>query len=59
MLHEVDSPAKINESNAHLYGIFNGSAELKQSVWIWVDVRDLALAHVRAIVSRVVHGCAS
>ncbi|KAG8920885.1 methylglyoxal reductase (NADPH-dependent) gre2 [Tulasnella sp. 419] len=45
---EVTSIDKLNTSNASLYAMFIGKAKAENSVWIWVDVRDLALAHVLA-----------
>ncbi|KAG8852355.1 methylglyoxal reductase (NADPH-dependent) gre2 [Tulasnella sp. 330] len=48
---EVSSLAKLGTSGDELYGIFTGKAQPENSVWIWVDVRDIALAHVLAIES--------
>ena len=50
-IQEVESLSKLNTSNAALYDVFSGKAEPSQSVYLWVDVRDIALAHVLAIVS--------
>lgn len=46
---EVPSMAKLNTSDLDIYGIFNGTDGPHYGVWIWVDVRDLSEAHVRAI----------
>jgi len=48
---EIPSLDKLNTSTAGMYGIFSGKTEPSQSVYLWVDVRDLALAHVLAIES--------
>ena len=42
--------AQLNTSNAALYAMFNGEPKTPQSIYIWADVRDIALAHVLAIV---------
>jgi len=49
--HDVQSLSKLNTSIADIYTIFSGQAkELKPiGVWIWVDVRDVADAHVAAL----------
>jgi len=48
--HEVSSLAKLNTSAAVMYDIFSGKAEPNApGVWLWVDVRDIALAHILAI----------
>ncbi|KAG9094180.1 methylglyoxal reductase (NADPH-dependent) gre2 [Ceratobasidium sp. 370] len=51
VLQEVTSLKALNTSSAQFYSIFNG--EVKQltnvGVWLWVDVRDVAKAHVAAL----------
>ncbi|QRV84238.1 NADPH-dependent methylglyoxal reductase GRE2 protein [Ceratobasidium sp. AG-Ba] len=51
VLQEVPAMNKLNTSSTAFYSIFTGETkELKfPGVWLWVDVRDIALAHVRAI----------
>ena len=42
----------LNESNSQLWRIVSGGADAKvppTGVWRWVDVRDVAMAHVSAI----------
>ncbi|KAG8919334.1 methylglyoxal reductase (NADPH-dependent) gre2 [Tulasnella sp. 417] len=46
---EVPSMARLNTSNLDIYDIFNGTSDPRYGVWIWVDVRDLAEAHVLAM----------
>ncbi|KAG8914210.1 methylglyoxal reductase (NADPH-dependent) gre2, partial [Tulasnella sp. 418] len=46
---ELTSVDKLNTSNASLYAVFTGKIKAENNVWIWVDVRDLALAHALAI----------
>lgn len=50
-LQEVKNMDNLNTSNAAFYAIFNGQTkELTQpGVWLWVDVRNIAQAHVAAI----------
>lgn len=48
---EASSVEKLNTSPLDLYKILNGLAEPYIGVWLWVDVRDIALAHILAIVS--------
>ncbi|KAG8912578.1 methylglyoxal reductase (NADPH-dependent) gre2 [Tulasnella sp. 417] len=50
---EVPSMARLNTSNLDIYDIFNGTSDPRYGVWIWVDVRDLAEAHVLAMDSAV------
>ncbi|KIO34383.1 hypothetical protein M407DRAFT_64532 [Tulasnella calospora MUT 4182] len=47
---EVLSLIKLNTSNLDIYDIFNGTSDPRYGVWIWVDVRDLAEAHILAMV---------
>ncbi|CAE6505553.1 unnamed protein product [Rhizoctonia solani] len=51
VLQEVTSLDKINASSLQFYQVFNGQdKELKPfGVWLWVDVRDVATAHVAAL----------
>ncbi|QRV98032.1 NADPH-dependent methylglyoxal reductase GRE2 protein [Ceratobasidium sp. AG-Ba] len=50
-LQEVTSLDQLNHSSTAFYAVFSGKdKELKQApVWIWVDVRDVAKAHLAAI----------
>ncbi|CAE6354736.1 unnamed protein product [Rhizoctonia solani] len=50
-LQEVRSLDSINATSLQLYQVFNGqNNELKgNGVWLWVDVRDVAEAHVAAL----------
>ncbi|KAG8976977.1 methylglyoxal reductase (NADPH-dependent) gre2, partial [Tulasnella sp. 427] len=50
---EVPSLKKLNTSNFDIYDIFNGTSDPQYGVWIWIDVRDLAEAHVLAMDSAV------
>ncbi|KAH7047373.1 3-beta hydroxysteroid dehydrogenase/isomerase family protein [Macrophomina phaseolina] len=46
----VASPAHLNESNAQLWSVTDKSAPVPPvRVPLWIDVRDLALAHVEAL----------
>ncbi|KIO21177.1 hypothetical protein M407DRAFT_80654 [Tulasnella calospora MUT 4182] len=45
---EVPSMVKLNVSNLDIYDIFNGASDPRYGVWVWIDVRDLAEAHVLA-----------
>ncbi|KAG8990470.1 methylglyoxal reductase (NADPH-dependent) gre2, partial [Tulasnella sp. 427] len=46
---ELSSLKQLNTSNTDIYDVFNGSSEPRFTTWIWIDVRDLATAHVLAI----------
>lgn len=47
---EVTSLSTLNFSVAQMYEIFTGKQQdPKNSVWLWVDVKDLARAHVVAV----------
>ncbi|KAK9479866.1 hypothetical protein V1514DRAFT_219422 [Lipomyces japonicus] len=50
MLHDV-KPGTINTSNANIWNLINGSAKeiLPTAIPVWVDVRNVAEAHVNAI----------
>jgi len=48
---DVASLSKLNSSAAGMYKVFTGQSPPSNSVWLWVDVRDVALAHVLAIES--------
>ncbi|KAG9006950.1 methylglyoxal reductase (NADPH-dependent) gre2 [Tulasnella sp. 427] len=48
---EVTDLSKLNTSAADMYALFTGQKEASNQAWIWVDVRDVALAHVLAIES--------
>lgn len=48
--HPVDQPAQLNESNAKLWEVAAGSSTLPEArVPVWIDVRDLAKAHVECL----------
>ncbi|CAI7668044.1 unnamed protein product [Penicillium pancosmium] len=52
VVHPVDHVSKLNESNAMLWKIASGVNPLPVSrVPFWIDVRDLATAHVEALIS--------
>ena len=53
VIQEVTSMKQLNTSSAKFYSIFNGEEkELSNvGVWLWVDVRDVAEAHLAALVS--------
>jgi hypothetical protein len=53
VLQEVTSMKQLNTSSAKFYSIFNGEEKELTSpgLWLWVDVRDVARAHVAALVS--------
>lgn len=52
VIHPVDRVSKLNESNAMLWKIASGVNPLPVSrVPFWIDVRDLATAHVEALIS--------
>lgn len=46
---EVTDLSKLNTSAADMYSLFCGQREASNQAWIWVDVRDVALAHVLAL----------
>lgn len=50
-LQEVTSMKKLNTSSAGIYSIFNGEEKDPQNVgiWLWVDVRNVAEAHLAAL----------
>ncbi|KKY13203.1 putative 3-beta hydroxysteroid dehydrogenase isomerase family protein [Diplodia seriata] len=48
--HPVSSPAALNESNAQLWSVLDKTNPLPEvRVPLWIDVRDLARAHVEAL----------
>lgn len=48
--HPVDNPQELNESNAKLWQIAAGDHTLPEArVPVWIDVRDLAKAHVECL----------
>lgn len=48
--HPVTSPEQLNESNAKLWQVASGSQTLPEArVPVWIDVRDLAKAHVECL----------
>lgn len=48
--HEITSLKKINRSLEDIYDVFSGATEPRYSAWVWADVRDVARAHVAAMV---------
>lgn len=51
-IHAPASQAALNTSNLHFAMLMNGGWKEKlppTGTWLWVDVRDIALAHVRAM----------
>ncbi|TDZ38757.1 putative uncharacterized oxidoreductase [Colletotrichum spinosum] len=57
VVHPVDGVSKLNESNAMLWKIANGQKPLPVArVPFWIDVRDLAVAHVEALLRPEVGG---
>lgn len=51
-IHPPESQATLNTSNAYFAMLMHGGWKEKlppTGTWLWVDVRDIALAHVRAI----------
>ncbi|KAG8928538.1 methylglyoxal reductase (NADPH-dependent) gre2, partial [Tulasnella sp. 417] len=46
---ELTSLKNLNKNNTNIYDVFNGTSEPRFTTWAWVDVRDLAQAHVLAI----------
>ncbi|KAJ4356581.1 uncharacterized protein N0V89_004616 [Didymosphaeria variabile] len=49
IVHPIDRLADLNESNAMLWAVASGKALPVARVPFWVDVRDLAVAHVEAL----------
>jgi nucleoside-diphosphate-sugar epimerase len=54
LIQPVESAAAINTSSQRIYNFINGSCKSEMpdtgvSFYLWIDVRDLALAHVRAM----------
>lgn len=57
VVHPVESVDKLNESNAMLWKIASGADPLPVSrVPFWIDVRDLAAAHIGALLDGDVGG---
>ncbi|KAG8713453.1 methylglyoxal reductase (NADPH-dependent) gre2 [Ceratobasidium sp. 394] len=58
VLQEVTSMKALNTSSAQFYSIFNGEDKQLNNVrvWLWVDVRDVAKAHVAALEKRTKAG---
>ena len=57
VVHPVSHVNKLNESNAMLWKIANGETPLPVArVPFWIDVRDLAIAHVEALLREHVGG---
>lgn len=51
LAEQVTNVDRLNESTGMIYAVFVGKAAVPMSGYVWVDVRDIALAHVLAIVS--------
>jgi len=52
VIHQVSSPESINTSVANFWGFIEGKKtddDLKEALGNWVDVRDVAEAHVKAL----------
>ena len=50
-VHYLNTLSALNTSNERIRDFMNGAAKEKipdTGVWVWVDVRDVALAHVKA-----------
>lgn len=56
VVHPVSSIEKINESNAMLWQVASGAALPVARVPFWIDARDLAAAHVGALLTKEVGG---
>lgn len=56
VVHPVANVKQLNESNAGLWGIASGEPLPSARVTAWIDVRDLAEAHVRAVFTSEVGG---
>lgn len=56
VVHPVSSIGKINESNAMLWQVASGATLPVARVPFWIDARDLAAAHVGALLTREVGG---
>lgn len=51
-IHAPESPAALNTSNTYFAMLMHGGWKERlppTGTWLWVDVRDIALAHVRAM----------
>lgn len=56
VVHDVRNAAELNESNANLWKVAVGEPLPEARVPVWVDVRDLAQAHVEALLSEKAGG---
>ncbi|GES58153.1 phosphotransferase family protein [Aspergillus terreus] len=56
VVHPVSSVERLNESNAMLWKVASGSPLPVARVPFWIDVRDLAAAHVGALLTEGVGG---
>ncbi len=56
VVHPVDSVDRLNESNATLWKVASGDKLPVARVPFWIDVRDLAQAHVGALLREEVSG---
>lgn len=51
VVHPVDFVEDLNLSNANLWEVYEGKSSLPEArVPVWVDVRDLALSHVKGLI---------
>jgi len=51
IVHPVQTPDQLNESNARLWDVAIGKPLPEARVPVWIDVRDLAKGHVEAVFS--------
>ncbi|KAJ7142305.1 NAD-P-binding protein [Mycena epipterygia] len=49
VIHAISSPDALNTSMRQMYGVFTKPGDAMGPGGNWIDVRDLALAHVRAL----------
>ena len=56
IVHPVNDASQLNESNAKLWEVATGKDLPEQRVPVWIDVRDLAQAHIEALVRPEVGG---
>jgi len=52
-IHEITDLESLNASAEEIYGFFTGTREPRNGLWVWVDVRDIAVAHALALESSV------
>jgi nucleoside-diphosphate-sugar epimerase len=56
IVHPIESPEQLNESNARLWDVARGKPLPEVRVPVWIDVRGLALAHAEAVFNPRVGG---